>query len=99
MTTLRIVIEDLGAWRPGARLFAEYDAATCAIRINARCVEALRARYGNAVAESFVACAVAHELYHIRARGGREVEARACAQRATGIEPRIFEEMLLAASC
>jgi len=84
---------DLGTWQPLV-LAAEYDAERDAIRINVRAVARVRRALGNAAAERFVACAIAHERFHRACPGATEAEAHAYARAATGSDPRTFEEVL-----
>jgi hypothetical protein len=90
---MRVEIADLGTWG-GAWLVAEYDSEDDAIRVNARAVARVRAALGDAEAERFIACAIAHERFHRERPDASEQDARAAAQRACGVEPARFENAL-----
>jgi hypothetical protein len=88
-----IAVCDLGDWG-AASLLAEYDAAQDAIRVSARAVERVRSVLGDRAAERFVACAVAHELFHREHPGCGEREAHAHARASCGVDPGVFETVL-----
>ncbi len=90
---MTIEVCDLGDWG-AAWLLAEYDPSGDAIRVNARVVERVRAALGDAAAESFIACAVAHERFHRDHPGASERDAHAYAHEHTGADPRAFEAVL-----
>jgi hypothetical protein len=89
----RIELADLGEWG-AATLVAEYDPEDDAIRVNARAVARVRAALGDAEAERFVACAVAHERAHRADPRASEAEAHAFARAACGVDPRRYEALL-----
>jgi hypothetical protein len=91
---MRIEIADLGAWHGGVRLLAEYDAEDDAIRVDAAAVDRIRSALGDAEAERFVRCAVAHERAHRERARISEDEAHAYARTATGVDPRYYEALL-----
>jgi hypothetical protein len=91
---VKIVVESLGA----APLIAEYDAEERTIRVNARMVAQVRARFGEAAARELIVCAVAHEWSHVSYPGISEEEAHARAREATGCDPRELEAMVRRAS-
>jgi hypothetical protein len=91
---MKIEIADLGAWHGGARLLAEYDPEDDAIRVDAAAVERIRAALGEAEAERFVRCAVAHERAHRAHPGIGEEAAHARARATCGVDPRAFEPYL-----
>ena len=86
-------IADLGDWG-AVTLAAEYDAEEDAIRVSARALGRVRAALGEAAAERFVACAVAHERFHRSHPRASELQAHAFAFAETGIDPRAFEGVL-----
>jgi hypothetical protein len=88
-----VSVEDLGDWHP-AHLLSECDAATKSIRVNARVVERLARKGGDELAQWFLACAVAHEMYHLLVPGATEDEAHGFAMRQTGTTTYAFEAML-----
>jgi hypothetical protein len=75
-------------------LVAEYDAERDAIRVNARAVDRVRRKLGEAAATQFVACAVAHERFHRAHPRATEADAHAYARSAAGADPHAFEEVL-----
>ena len=93
MNEPRIEVADLGTWGDAA-LLAEYDAQDHAIRVNARAVERVRTLLGDAEAERFIACAIAHERYHRAHPYASEDDARRHAATVCGIEPGRFETLL-----
>ena len=90
----RIEIVDLGTWG-GATLLAEYDAEVDAIRVNARAVERVRDAFGDAEAERFIACAVAHEWFHRTHAAATEGDANRFAALVTDADPRRFEALFV----
>ena len=93
MSEPRIEIADLGTWG-GVKLLAEYDAEDDTIRVDARAVERVRAILGDAEAERFIACAVAHERYHRAYPQATEEDAHRFAAATCDLEPRRFEALL-----
>jgi hypothetical protein len=87
---VKIVLESLGA----APLIAEYDAERRTIRVNARMVEQVRSRFGEAAARELIACAVAHEWSHVLDPGAGEKEAHARVREVTGCDPRDMEALV-----
>jgi hypothetical protein len=88
-----VVIEDLGDWHP-ASLLSECDRTTKTIRINSRVIDRLSLKYGDDTVQWFIACAVAHEMYHILVPEGDEEDAHGFALLQTGTSPAAFEAML-----
>jgi hypothetical protein len=91
----RIIVCDLGSWAAAA-LIAEYDPVGDAIRVNVRAVELVRTALGDAGADRFVACAVAHESYHREHPGCSEAQAHAFASAACGEEMAAFQRVVRA---
>lgn len=87
---VRIVIESFGA----ATLIAEYDAERKTIRLNARILASMRARFGEAAAQELLLCALAHEYRHALYSNASEEEAHAYARLVTGCDPRRLERMV-----
>ena len=87
-----VAIVDFG--EGAARLLAEYDAQSDAIRVNARAVARVRAALGDEEAERFVRYAVAHETYHRANRRAGEEEAHAFARQACGLDCVAYERVL-----
>jgi ribosomal protein S9 len=94
---LAIELADLGDW--GGRLVSEYDPHARAIRINERALDAYRRTCGVRDVRSFIALAVAHELYHrfeaagsVRrgaTRAQREAAADAYARACVAVDARL----------
>jgi hypothetical protein len=92
-----IELADLGDW--GGRLVSEYDPRARAIRINERALDAYRRAHGVCDVRSFIALAVAHELYHHREAAGsvrqgttraqREAAADAYARACVAVDARL----------
>jgi hypothetical protein len=59
----RMEVADFGFWS-GSNVFAEYDAESDTVRVNARAVERARAAGGAAEAERFINYCVEHEVFH-----------------------------------
>ena len=75
---MTVQIADLGDWG-AVTLAAEYDAEKDVIRVNARAVARVRSTLGEAAADRFVACAVAHERFHRAHPDATEAQAHAFA--------------------
>ena len=86
-------LANLGTWG-GARLLAEFDPESSAIRIDAAAYEQVRARLGRAAAETFAAHAFAHECFHARHPAGSEAQAHAFAREQSGVDRSYFEDAL-----
>jgi hypothetical protein len=92
-----IELADLGDW--GGRLISEYDPCARTIRINERALDAYRRTHGVRDVRSFIALAVAHELYHHReaalrvrrraTRAQREAAADAYARARVAVDARL----------
>jgi hypothetical protein len=76
-----------------APVIAEYDAEQRIIRVNARLVERVRGRFGDAAARALIACAIAHERYHAEHPGCSEEAAHAFARSQTQCDPGVLERM------
>jgi hypothetical protein len=87
---VNVRIEALGE----SPLIAEFDAEEQTIRVNARVVERIRARFGETAARALVACAIAHERYHAEHPGCSEQAAHAFAFAQTHCDPHLFERMI-----
>ena len=99
---LRVEVDALGDWG-SVVLISEYDHQARCIRVDARALELVRFRLGDAARDEFLAAAVAHELYHhevaegrVRAstRAAHERQARAYARKRYGIDASPFEDAL-----
>ena len=90
---MTVQIADLGDWG-AVTLAAEYDAEKDVIRVNARAVARVRSTLGEAAADRFVACAVAHERFHRAHPDATEARAHAFALTETGVDPGAFEAVL-----
>jgi hypothetical protein len=90
---MTIEVCDLGDWG-AVSLLAEYDPVGDAIRVNVRAVKRVRAALGDAAAEQFIACAVAHERFHRAHPGASECAAHEYARATSGADPRAFEAVL-----
>jgi hypothetical protein len=88
-----VQIADLGDWG-AVTLAAEYDAEKDVIRVNARAVARVRSTLGEAAADRFVACAVAHERFHRAHPDATEAQAHAFALTESGVDPGAFEAVL-----
>lgn len=86
----RVEFVDFGAWS-GAALLAEYDASCDTVRINTRVLSRIRAGAGDARAESFIACALAHERFHRAFPRASEADAHEHVRAVTGVDPKSFE--------
>jgi hypothetical protein len=87
---VKVRIESLGE----APLIAEYDAERQTIRVNARMVERMRVRHGEAAARDLIGTAVAHERFHSEHPGCTEEAAHIFASAQTQCDPRALEVML-----
>jgi hypothetical protein len=85
----------LGTWGT-ARLIAEFDPESGAIRVDAASYQRVRERLGEPAAERFVAYAVAHERFHVAHPACGEAAAHEFARAETGDERALFEDALRA---
>ncbi len=90
---MKVELASLGSWG-GARLLAEYDPEDDAIRVDVNAVECVRSALGEAEAERFVRCALAHERYHREHPGATEAQAHAFARAVSGADPSDYEAVL-----
>jgi hypothetical protein len=92
---VNLELANLGKWG-SARLLAEFDPESAAIRVDAAAYELVRARLGEAAAERFVAYALAHERFHAGHPACGETEAHEFARAQTGVDRAYFEDALRA---
>jgi hypothetical protein len=92
--TPRLEVVDLGAAAEIAGIVAEYAGEDDAIRVSARAAGRIRVALGEAAAQHFIACAVAHERHHRAHPHAAESAAHAAAETAASVDPRIFEAVL-----
>jgi hypothetical protein len=88
-------IAPLPVWH-GGMLAAEYDRTSGIIRINSHAIARIREHLGESAAESFVACAIAHERFHRDHPLATEAQAHAHVRATCGEDPQRFEAVLRA---
>jgi hypothetical protein len=92
---MKFELASLGTWG-SARLIAEFDPESNLVRVDAASYERVRERLGDAMAERFIAYAVAHEGFHAARPDCAEAAAHEFARAETGADRMLFEDALRA---